>query len=293
MVITVHCPACSASFPVDSNKIPAAGVNARCSACAHVFRVERPVEEQAPPAPPEPEPLPQLPEPEAEHLPAFEAEAEPEPLPTFEAEAEPEPLPAFETEAAFDPWGEAAGGGTGEEPGGSWRDTWSGEPDFQVGTEVPEPPAPTEDWVFERDDGLDATGLDIQPLETAGEPPAAVAPEPAWEPEPPAAPEPTPPPVEPPPAAPAPSVGSFAFGKRDPKDKARRLARVLVSDMIMYNQDRHQRALAAGTLKEDFEDEITKSWKEYVDQVGEEMATQNPFWTDALNDVLAKGEKIF
>ena len=280
MVITVHCPACSTSFPVDSNKIPVAGVNARCSACGHVFRVERPVEAQAPPAPPAPEPLPHLPE--------------PEPLPTFEEEPEPEPepLPTDEAEAAFEPWGGPEGTETDEEPEGSWRNTWSGEPDFQVAAEVPEHPAPADDWVFEKDDGLDATGLDIQPLEVADELSVAATPEPAWAPEPPAAPEP-PPPVEPPPAEPAPTVGSFAFGKRDPKDKARRLARVLVSDMIMYNQDRHQRALAAGTLREDFEDEITKSWQEYVDQVGEEMATQNPFWTDALNDVLAKGEKIF
>jgi hypothetical protein len=88
-------------------------------------------------------------------------------------------------------------------------------------------------------------------------------------------------------------VGSFTFGKRDPKDKARRLARVLVSDMIMYNPKRHEQALANDTLKQDFEGEIAKSWKEYVEQVGEEMATQNPFWADALNDVLAKGQKIF
>ena len=56
---------------------------------------------------------------------------------------------------------------------------------------------------------------------------------------------------------------------------------------------RHEQALANGTLKQDFEDEIAKSWKEYVEQVGEEMATQNPFWADALNDVLARGQKIF
>ena len=46
-----------------------------------------------------------------------------------------------------------------------------------------------------------------------------------------------------------PGVGAFTFGKRDPKDKARRLARVLVSDMIMYNPERHERALASGTLE--------------------------------------------
>ncbi len=98
---------------------------------------------------------------------------------------------------------------------------------------------------------------------------------------------------EPPPVESTSGVGAFTFGKRDPKDKARRLARVLVSDMIMYNPERHERALANGTLKQDFEDEIRKSWKEYVEQVGEEMAQGNPFWADALNDVLAKGEKMF
>ena len=39
---------------------------------------------------------------------------------------------------------------------------------------------------------------------------------------------------------------AFSFGRRDPHDKARRLARVLVSDMIMYNPERHSRAIAAG-----------------------------------------------
>ena len=102
---------------------------------------------------------------------------------------------------------------------------------------------------------------------------------------------------EPEPAAPepeAPTTG-FTFGKRDPTDKAKRLARVLVSDMIMYNSERHQSALAGGTLVPDFEEEIEKSWKEYVEQVGEEMASGDgrQFWTDALNDILAKGQQVF
>ena len=44
MVITIQCPTCAASFPVDTDKIPEAGVNARCSDCAGIFRVERPPE---------------------------------------------------------------------------------------------------------------------------------------------------------------------------------------------------------------------------------------------------------
>ncbi len=97
-------------------------------------------------------------------------------------------------------------------------------------------------------------------------------------------------------AAPAaPAVQGFTFGKRDPTDKAKRLARVLVSDMIMYNAERHQSALAAGTLVQDFEEEIDKSWKEYTEQVGEELANGvgREFWTQALNDILAKGQEVF
>lgn len=83
------------------------------------------------------------------------------------------------------------------------------------------------------------------------------------------------------------------FGRRDPKEKARRLARVLVSDMITYNADRHTQALARGTLEADFEDEIGKSWAEYVDQVGAEIAESTPFFTDALNEILAQGKPLF
>jgi len=92
-----------------------------------------------------------------------------------------------------------------------------------------------------------------------------------------------------------PPGGTFRFGKRDPTDKARRLARVLVSDMIMYNAERHRDALDGGTLVEDFQEEIEKSWKEYVEQVGHDLAEGEgrSFWREALNDILAKGEKLF
>ncbi len=200
MVITVSCPACASSFPVDSNKIPEKGVNARCSSCGDVFRIEKPAEEVAAaaaapavaPSVPDPLPPPPLPEPDPEPVAAV-----PDPLP-------PPPLP-----------------------------------------DLPEP---------------------VEPEPVAVEEPAAEAP-----------------------------ATGFRFGKRDPTDKAKRLARVLVSDMIMYNADRHANALEAGTLKEDFEEEIEKSWKEFVEQVGEEIA-EGPgqqFWSDALNDILAKGEQLF
>jgi len=83
------------------------------------------------------------------------------------------------------------------------------------------------------------------------------------------------------------------FLQKDPKQKARRLARALVSDMIVYQPAKRQRALAEGTLKAEFDEEIQKSWEEYVEQVGEEMATSTPYWQEALNDILAGGQQLF
>ena len=98
-------------------------------------------------------------------------------------------------------------------------------------------------------------------------------------------------------AAPAPPAGApktiNPFLAQDPRQKARRLARALVSDMIVYQPDKRQRALKEGNLKQAFEEEIKKSWEEYNQQVGDDLAKSTPFFTDALNEILAGGQKIF
>jgi predicted Zn finger-like uncharacterized protein len=94
------------------------------------------------------------------------------------------------------------------------------------------------------------------------------------------------------PAASAPRAPS-PFGANDPAAKARRLARALVSDIVTYFPDRRDRALQEGTLKREFMEEIKKSWEEYVAQVGAETARSTPFFREALNDILAKGQQVF
>lgn len=79
----------------------------------------------------------------------------------------------------------------------------------------------------------------------------------------------------------------------DPSQKARRLARALVSDLVVYQPQKREEGLRAGTLKELFRDEIRKSWEEYVAQVGAPIAESTTHFQDALNDVLAGGRKIF
>lgn len=322
MVITVQCSACDTGFPVDPAKIPAGGVKVRCSACGSIFRVEPPRAE------PEPEPTGASddaqdapaattdaassdPPPAVDGAPAPQAGAGSDWFQATDRAATPEPdttgpaaaefasdtasagQPAdwvFEREEDVDPdsleinpvgtveetvsaardessffGGSTIGGGAAADAADDWDTTTADDDDAEAADDLP---------TFDLDEG---DSLEFEAPGAQDEPDAATDEEPAA---PPSAPDPAP-------------VSGFTFGQRDPKEKAQRLARVLVSDMIMYNPERHERALANGTLRDDFEEEIAKSWKEYVDQVGEEMAEGNDFWTEALNDVLAKGQKVF
>ena len=83
------------------------------------------------------------------------------------------------------------------------------------------------------------------------------------------------------------------FLVQDPQVKARRLARALISDMISYHPAKRAQGLKDGTLKQGFEEEIKKSYEEYVMQVGEQLAKSTTHFTDALNEILAGGQKMF
>ena len=117
--------------------------------------------------------------------------------------------------------------------------------------------------------------------------PPAAAPAPA--------PAPAPPPPAPKPAAPATPTGRplNPFLANDPATKARRLARALVSDLVVYNTARRDAALKNGNLKEEFAEEVKKSYEEYELQVGKELASSTTYFNDALNEILAGGQKVY
>lgn len=96
-----------------------------------------------------------------------------------------------------------------------------------------------------------------------------------------------------PPAAPVSRAPVNPFLSQDPNQKARRLARALVSDLVVYHPDKRQEGLRNGTLKELFDDEIKKSWEEYSEQVGPEVADATSYFNDALNEILGDGRRIF
>jgi predicted Zn finger-like uncharacterized protein len=80
---------------------------------------------------------------------------------------------------------------------------------------------------------------------------------------------------------------------RDPHQRARRLARALASDIVAYYPDKHSEALRDGTFKELFSEEIKKSYEDYVTQLGAELAESTTYFQDALNEVLARGKRVF
>ena len=106
-------------------------------------------------------------------------------------------------------------------------------------------------------------------------------------------------PPSPPPSAPItppttrPKRPANPFLAQDPDARARRLARALISDIVVYHPAKRRDALRDGSLKLMFEEEIRKSWEEYVDQVGKELADSTSYFTDALNEILADGQPVF
>jgi hypothetical protein len=243
---------------------------------------------------------------ELETPPPFEPEEELETPPAFEPDEELETPPAFEPDETFE-----------APPAFEPEETFQTPPPFEPEEELETPPA------FEPEETFEAPPA-FEPEETF-EPPPAFEPEETFEPPPAEAAEPemeehAEPEMEEE-AEPAdeafsgaasagepaasyvtaeiegaeekPIVPTPTFGKRDPTEKAKRLARVLVSDIILYNPDRHHQAMESGRIKEEFEEEIQKSWNEYVEQVGEAVANSTSFFNDALNEILAKGDQIF
>jgi hypothetical protein len=119
---------------------------------------------------------------------------------------------------------------------------------------------------------MDAPGVPERPAQPPAPPPAT--------------------PSAPPPAATAPRPVN-PFLSQDPSSKARRLARALISDMVVYHPGKRQEGLRDGTLKQLFEEEIRKSWEEYSEQVGKDLADSTPYFRDALNEILADGQQLF
>ncbi len=216
MTVTVACPSCSSSFPVDPAKIPPNGVRAQCSFCPEIFDVDVPVSVEDPVAAP----------PETEVAESVEPDV-------------------VETDSE------------------------------SVGVDVSLDDVIIEAALVPEADDDASDEAESAALEVTDEMASVEEPEmaPAEEPE-----------VSP---------GPIRFGRHTPEDKAKSLARSLVSDLVAYNADKHREAMAAGTLEGVFQEKIQKSLKEYKEQVESEVVAKGTFFNDALNSILAEGQETF
>ena len=90
-----------------------------------------------------------------------------------------------------------------------------------------------------------------------------------------------------------PIPGGLSPEERTRHEKARRLARVLASDIAIYNREKKDRGMQEGNLVAVLGYEIKKSWETSKERVGTEFANSTPYFRDALNDLLAEGKKVF
>jgi len=272
--VNVSCPSCETVYRVDPAKVPAGGVRARCAVCSNVFAVGNAAGTSA-----------------AAPRPAMAASAPAGPAVTPAAAA-----PVF-TPARTAPRTPPAPAPPPAAPPPARRPT-------------PAPPATPP-----RPPVAPPVGAPVRPVAppvSAPAPRAAPPASPVSAPAAPPRPAPAPPPAAPAAARPAaappvpPAAGGAPLQRKtgplravnpflvqDPKQKARRLARALISDMLVYHPEKRQNGLRDGTLPQLFKDEIEKSWLEYVEQVGRDLAESTPFWTEALNEILAGGKKVF
>ncbi len=255
--MNVTCPECRSIFRVDPAKVPAGGVRARCSVCGGIFPVAPETRSRAAHA---------------------GADVERRRTPQM-------PVPAIPTPAASPPSLPA--------PAAAERPAPRHEPPANP---LPEPPKDASIWGspaavpaqrFTAPAALEFGAPSTPATPTPPAMPAVAAAPPAPE---------TPAPA--PAAVPAPAEAPARrpvnpYLSNDPNQKARRLARALVSDLIAYHPQKREEGLRAGTLKQLFRDEIRKSWEEYVEQVGAPLAESTPHFQDALNDLLAGGRKVF
>lgn len=82
-------------------------------------------------------------------------------------------------------------------------------------------------------------------------------------------------------------------GLKKKRERAKRLARVFVSDILVYNKEKRDKALTDGNLMSVLGPEIKKAWEAYKEKVGPEVVESAEYFKNALNDILADGQKLF
>lgn len=101
--------------------------------------------------------------------------------------------------------------------------------------------------------------------------------------------------AEPPPAAAGSAAASAAPGTpaapaqlSEAETKAKRLARIIVSDIVLYNQAKVEQGVRDGSFFDLLADDIREGERLYKQRVSQEVRDGSTFLADAFNEVIAK-----
>jgi len=81
----------------------------------------------------------------------------------------------------------------------------------------------------------------------------------------------------------------MAVDRKDPHERAKRLARLIISDIVLYNQEKIVDGIKNDTLFQLLQDELTEGRNYYDKNVDQAVAAQADYFNLAIVDVLVKG----
>jgi len=81
----------------------------------------------------------------------------------------------------------------------------------------------------------------------------------------------------------------MAGDSKDPRERARRLARLIVGDIVLYHQEKIVRGIRDDTLFQVLEEELAEGRKYYDKNVDPAVVTQTDYFNEAIVDILVRG----
>ena len=81
----------------------------------------------------------------------------------------------------------------------------------------------------------------------------------------------------------------MAMDRKDPHERARRLARLIVGDIVLYNQEKIVQGIKDDSLFQVLEDELAEGRRYYDKNVDPTVAGQTDYFNQAIVDILVKG----
>ena len=81
----------------------------------------------------------------------------------------------------------------------------------------------------------------------------------------------------------------MAVERKDPHERARRLARLIVGDIVLYNQEKITEGIKHDTLFQVMERELAEGRRYYEKNVDPAVAVQTDYYNLAVVDILVRG----